>query len=65
MQTQDPFIRWPQVKALTGLSRTTIWRLENAGQFPRRRSLGAKSVAWLQSELNVWTETRMVVGRQS
>ena len=56
---QDFFIRWPQVKAATGLSRTTVWRLEKAGQFPRRRLLGAKSVAWLQSEISAWMQTRV------
>ena len=59
---QDSFIRWPQVKAITGLSRTTVWRLEKAGQFPKRRSLGAHSVGWLQSELAGWASARKVVG---
>lgn len=62
---QEHVIRWPQVKAATGLSRTTIWRLEKIGQFPKRRSLGANSVGWLQSEITQWVETRSVVGGQS
>ena len=61
----DSFVRWHRVKALTGLSRTTVWRLEKAGQFPKRRSLGAKSVGWLQSELTKWIETRATVGGRS
>ena len=30
----DGILRWPQVHALVGLSRSTIWRLVRAGQFP-------------------------------
>jgi prophage regulatory protein len=45
------FLRLRQVVSVTGLSRMTIWRLERAGEFPRRRQLGARSVAWLQSEV--------------
>jgi len=62
---KEHIIRWPQVKAATGLSRTTIWRLEKAGQFPKRRSLGSNSVGWLHSELTAWIETRATVGRHS
>ena len=60
---QDRFIRWPDVKTSTGLSRATIWRLEKAGKFPRRKLIGAKSIAWLQSEISAWMETRATVGR--
>ena len=60
---QDRFIRWPDVKISTGLSRATIWRLEKAGKFPPRKRIGAKSIAWLQSEISAWMETRATVGR--
>jgi prophage regulatory protein len=52
------FLRLRQVVSVTGLSRMTIWRLERAGEFPRRRQLGARSVAWLQSEVEEWIESR-------
>lgn len=52
------FLRLRQVISVTGLSRMTIWRLERAGEFPRRRQLGARSVAWLQSEVEQWIESR-------
>ena len=60
---QDSFMRWPQVRAATGLSRTTVWRLEATGQFPKRRKLGQRSVAWLQSEIAIYIESRAIVGR--
>lgn len=43
-----------QVLDRTGLSRTTIWRLEQTNQFPARRSIGPRRVAWLASEIDKW-----------
>lgn len=40
----------------TGLSRSTIWRLEKAGKFPRRRRVSANVVAWLESEVTAWIQ---------
>jgi prophage regulatory protein len=45
------FLRIRQVMQVTGLSRMTIYRLEIAGQFPRRRQLSENSVAWLESDI--------------
>ena len=54
----DRFIRSDELTHLTGLSLSTIWRLEQNGQFPRRRALGPNSVGWLESELNHWLQSR-------
>jgi prophage regulatory protein len=56
---EDSFLRWPDVQAYTKLSRSTIWRLENAGQFPSRRVIGSKSVAWRKSEVDAWIQSRV------
>jgi predicted DNA-binding transcriptional regulator AlpA len=47
-----------QVIELTGLSRTTLWRLEKAGDFPQRIQISKRRVGWLGHEVNKWTETR-------
>jgi len=44
-------LRFPEVKALTGLSRSTIWRLEKLGDFPQRIRCGLRGVGWLESEI--------------
>ena len=49
-------LRLPQVVEMTGLSQTTIWRREKAGQFPRRRRLGPTLVAWRSDEVQAWIE---------
>lgn len=47
-------LRLPAVIARTGLSKTTIHRLEAAGRFPRRRRVGTRAVAWLTAEVDAW-----------
>ena len=58
-QIEDRFLREPEVRHLTGLSRTTRWRLERAGKFPRRRRISETAVAWVSSEINAWIAERM------
>ncbi len=55
---EDRFIREPEVKRITGLSRTTRWRLERKGEFPPRRQLSENAVGWLESEIRVWIASR-------
>ncbi len=54
----DRFIREPECRRTTGLSRSTRWRLERAGLFPKRRAISANAVAWLDSEVQEWLRTR-------
>jgi len=58
----DRLLRQAEVMRMTGLSRTAIWDMERRGEFPRRRRVGARTVAWLESELVEWMRTRPVVG---
>ena len=53
-----PILRTADVTRLTGLSRTTLWRLERAGAFPTRVRLGANSVGWVEEEIRQWLELR-------
>lgn len=62
---QDPaptvFLRMPSVMRLTGLGRSTIYRLMAQQQFPCPVRVGVRAVAWRRSELAMWSETRQVV----
>ena len=52
-------LRFPGVQVKTGgLSRTTIWRLERDGLFPKRRLLTSKIVAWDEAEVDEWIKSR-------
>lgn len=44
-------------------SRVQVWRLEKAGQFPRRIKLGPNRVGWLQSEVERWLKERLASRR--
>jgi len=55
-------LRFPQLRNLVHLSRSTIWRLERANQFPKRRQLSPRTVAWSAAEVRSWLKTRLQVG---
>ncbi|MGB0206147.1 MAG: helix-turn-helix transcriptional regulator [Neptuniibacter sp.] len=50
----DKIIRSKEVQELTGLSRTTIWRLERAGKFPARLALTPGSIGWRLTDVEKW-----------
>jgi prophage regulatory protein len=54
----DRLLDVKQVTDRTTLSRNTIWCLERAGDFPRRRQITANKVAWLESEVDAWIASR-------
>ncbi len=54
----DRVIREPECEKITGLSRTSRWRLERDGLFPKRRQISPNTIGWLQSELAEWLEQR-------
>lgn len=51
-------IRLTRLTEMTGLSRSTIWRLERAGTFPHRRQLSPGTVGWIESEVVEWLQAR-------
>ncbi len=54
----DRFLREPECRRLTGLSRSTRWRLERQRHFPKRRRMSPRTVGWLESELREWLVDR-------
>ena len=51
-------LRKPSVRQKTGLSDSTIWRLEKASKFPQRVQLSLNAVAWYEHEIDAWLEQR-------
>lgn len=51
-------VRRPEVRLLTGLSDSSLDRLEQRGEFPPRRRLGPNAVGWLASEVETWIADR-------
>lgn len=54
--TTKRFIRLAEVKRLTSLSTTEIYRRLAEDRFPRQIRLGARSVVWLESSIDAWIE---------
>ena len=54
----ERILRSREVQEMTGLSRTTIWRLETRGDFPSRVALTPSSVGWRLREVEAWLESR-------
>jgi prophage regulatory protein len=54
----DRFLRLPDVRRVTGLSRATICRKIAASQFPRQWALSDRASGWLQSEVQAWVANR-------
>ncbi len=52
----DRVLRDAETVKVTGLSSTTIWRLEKAGKFPKKRKLSANAVGRLESEIAEWQQ---------
>ena len=53
-------IRKAAVRQKTGLSDTTIWRLEKAGEFPARVQITeAGAVGWFEDEIDSWIHERV------
>ena len=60
-------IRFAKVRELTGLSgRSTFWRWERDGKFPRRVALPGGGCGWKLSEVLDWIDNlpRREVGKQ-
>ena len=59
--TQKKFsvLRRKQVEQRTGLPRSTMYLQIQEGTFPRPISLGARSVGWLENEIEEWLMSRI------
>jgi prophage regulatory protein len=61
----NKFLRLAEVRALTALSRSSIYAYMGAGTFPACVNIGARSVAWVDSEINEWIAARIGAGRKT
>lgn len=61
----NSILRLPDVKARTGLSRSTIYLRISNDDFPEPISLGGRAVGWLESEINDWLDAKIQDSRCS
>lgn len=53
------FLRMKKLTQLVGYSRASIYAKVKAGEFPKPYPLGARAVAWLSDDINVWMDSRI------
>ena len=48
-----------EVDARIPYSRAHLYRLEDQGDFPKRKRIGANRIAWVRTEVEQWLAERM------
>ncbi|WP_340615401.1 helix-turn-helix transcriptional regulator [Xenorhabdus entomophaga] len=56
-------IRLPEVQRRTGYGKAWIYKLIQAGQFPKQVKIGTRSVAFIESEIDDWISQRIAESR--
>ena len=57
------FIRRPAVQDRVGLSRSAMYEQIGKGTFPHPVPIGARSVAWIEDEVDDWVTHRIEASR--
>ena len=56
-------LRLPEVSQVTGLSRSTIFRLVQAGNFPQSVKLTARTIGWYSTDIETWIAARAATSK--
>ena len=56
---RDRLLRLPDVEALVGVKKTTIYALMKQGDFPKCIYVTARTVAWVESDVQAWLQKRI------
>ena len=63
LQDEVSFLRLPELKSVTGLSKSSLYALIRAKTFPSPVQLGPRTVAWVRSEVRQWAAERISKSR--
>lgn len=55
----DQMIRLPEVSRITSLSRTHIYRLMSAQDFPQQRRISHRVAVWSKAEVDRWVDEKL------
>ncbi|MEK6627209.1 MAG: AlpA family phage regulatory protein [Bdellovibrionota bacterium] len=61
--TSQKFLRIQKIIEITGLSESTIQRLEKKKLFPAKRKIGVRAVGWVETEVIDWVSQRSLVNK--
>lgn len=57
------FLRMRTVLSMTGLARSTIYRLISRSEFPAPVRLSQRTIAWRLDDVEQWSADRPAIGR--
>ena len=60
---QHKLLRLPQVKATTGLSKSSIYARISEGTFPKQIPLGPRLVVWFEADIQNWITEQVSAAR--
>lgn len=60
---KENLIRLPEVMRRTGYGKAWIYRLIEAGQFPKSVKIGTRSIAFVESEVDEWIASKIAESR--
>ncbi len=58
----DMLLRRREVEEIVGLSRSSIYRMMESGDFPKSVKISRGAVRWRASDIKAWLESRPVTG---
>jgi prophage regulatory protein len=59
----EQILKLPDVIKVTGLARSTIYKLIGENRFPKQIKLTSFSSGWLKSEIEHWLNERIAISR--
>lgn len=64
-QSKTALLRLVDVKARTGLSRSTLYAYMRENRFPSSVTISTRCVAWVESEIDQWIAERIASRRSA
>ena len=58
-EVKSDFMMSDEVDARVPYSRAHLYRLEDQGEFPKRKRIGANRIAWVRAEIEQWLAQRL------
>ena len=62
-KASEQLLRLPQVKSITGLSKSTIYSRIAEGTFPKQIPIGTRLVVWVESDIQNWIAEQISAAR--
>ena len=60
---KERFLDLNEVKHRTGLGKSTIYNMITNGTFPKQRAITVRRVGWLESEIDKWIASKIVLSK--